>query len=173
MPAHQPELSAQQRQRSSRRAPAAATRPTARTDVLVMDEHLAEVGHRVEQLERRVQRRPGRHQVDQLVPAGRPRDPVLDLCGVTGEERHSDTQAWHPDGAPAPPGERPDPGSSSPHRALARQARPCARSRPALFVLAGQSSWPHDMRQIRAFPSSPPSSRRSARLRSGKTVEVQ
>src|SRR5689334_24641350 len=60
-------------------------------DVLVVNEHLPEVGNRIEKLERRIQRRAGGDLGKQVVPCGGLRDLSLHPAGVAGEERDDDS----------------------------------------------------------------------------------
>lgn len=57
-------------------------------NVLVVNEHLGDVDERVEQLERRVQRRARGDHLDQLFPIGGGGHLCLDPVGVAGQLRH-------------------------------------------------------------------------------------
>ncbi len=59
-------------------------------DVFVVDEHLRRVDEWVEQFERRVQRWPRRHQLEQVWPFGALGELLLLACGVAGQLRDQD-----------------------------------------------------------------------------------
>ncbi|GAA3527826.1 hypothetical protein GCM10023077_02020 [Mycolicibacterium helvum] len=56
----------------------------------MMDEHLGDIGHRIDKLERRIQRRAGGHLVHQVVPFGVLSHTILDSRRVAREQGDQD-----------------------------------------------------------------------------------